>query len=342
MPGVAIIGTGLIGASAGLALKDQGWKTIGWDPSPDALERAAERNAVEATAASVSEAMEGAELVVLAGPLEANLATLRGLETDALVTDVTSVKLPLVNAAPSGVRFVGGHPMAGREHAGPGAASPALFRGAPWVICDDAASQEDVERLVSIVRSIGANPVVMSAERHDRVVASVSHLPHLLAVALVNIASENPDAEQLVSGSFRDLTRVASAESTWWPEVLTSNAEAVTLALDDLVGYLKDLGDRVRSGDTGGLAQRLEEARWRRGNMAPPMARVRVILQDKPGEIAAVGHALQTSKVDVRDLQLRHAVHGGGGILTLSVRPGEAETLKAALTGEGFDTEPDD
>ena len=342
MPSVAILGTGLIGASVGLALKEQGWTTIGWDPSPDALEQAAERHAADVVAPSVSEAIEGVDLVVLAGPLEANVATLSELDTAALVTDVTSVKVPMVSAAPADLRFVGGHPMAGREHAGPGAASPALFRGAPWVICDDGASPEDLEQLLAIVRSIGANPVVMSAERHDRVVAAVSHLPHLLAVALVNTVSGNRDAEELLAGSFRDLTRVASAESTWWPEILISNADAVTAAIDDLVGSLEELRGRVVSGDTTGLAGQLDEARAHRVAMAPPVARVRVILQDKPGEIAAVGHALQTSKVDVRDLQLRHAVHGGGGILTLSVRPGEMEPLKAALAGEGFDIDDDD
>jgi prephenate dehydrogenase len=341
MPSVAIIGTGLIGASVGLALREQGWTTVGWDPSPTALGLAAERHATD-SAASVDDAIEDVDLIVLSGPLEANLATLRRLETDALVTDVTSVKVPLLSAVRDGVRFVGGHPMAGREHAGPEAASAALFRGAPWVICDDGAAAEDVNRLRSIVGSIGANPVVMSAQRHDQVVAAVSHLPHLLAVALVNTVTDNPDAAELVSGSFRDLTRVASAESSWWPEVLVSNADAVTGALDDLVRSLESLGSRVRAGDIAGLGIALDDARARRGSMAPPVAVVQVVLQDKPGEIAAVGHALQRSKVDVRDLQLRHAVHGGGGILSLSVRPGEAETLKAALVAEGFEIETDD
>jgi prephenate dehydrogenase len=158
-------------------------------------------------------------------------------------------------------------------------------------------------------------------------------------VALVNVISENRDAADLVSGSFRDLARVASTESSWWPEVLTSNAGAVTSAIDDLVRRLEDLRASVMSGDLDGLAGQLDQARARRGSMAPPVALVEVILQDKPGEIAAVGHALQTSKVDVRDLQLRHAVHGGGGILSLSVRPGEAETLRAALVEEGFTIE---
>ena len=338
MSRVAILGTGLIGASVGLALKEQGWYSIGWDPSPAAIQTAVNRGAAEA-APSVSEAVAGADLVVLSGPLHANLATLATLETDALVTDVTSVKEPLVGVARGGVRFVGGHPMAGREHAGPEAASAAMFRGAPWVICDDGASAEDVEKLSSIVRSAGANSIVMSARRHDEIVASVSHLPQVLAVALVNIIAENVDANGLVSGSFRDLTRVASTESSWWPEVLASNSGAVTSAIDELVQGLEDLRARVMAGDLEGLAGELDRARVRRGSMAPPVALVEVILQDRPGEIAAVGHALQTSKVDVRDLQLRHAVHGGGGILSLSVRPGEAETLKAALVEEGFTIE---
>jgi prephenate dehydrogenase len=338
MPRVAILGTGLIGASIGLALRDQGWDPVGWDPMSSAITTAADRGAATA-AASAAEAVEGADLVVLAGPLHANLATLATLETKALVTDVTSVKEPMAEAARSGIRFVGSHPMAGREHAGPEAASTALFKGAPWVICDDGAAAEDVEELSSIVRSIGANPIVMSARRHDEVVAAVSHLPQLLAVALVNIIAENADANGLVSGSFRDLTRVASTESSWWPEVLTSNSAAVTSAIDELVQGLEDLRARVTAGDMEGLAADLDRARVRRGAMAPPVALVEVILQDRPGEIAAVGHALQTSRVDVRDLQLRHAVHGGGGILSLSVRPGEAETLKAALLQEGFSIE---
>jgi prephenate dehydrogenase len=342
VPIVAIIGTGLIGASVGLALKEQGWATVGWDASPLALERAAGRHAVDAIAGTLPEAVDDSDLIVLAGPLAANQETLRGLATSALVTDVTSVKIPLLGIARQGVRFVGGHPMAGREHAGPEAASHALFRGASWVICEDAASREDIDQMVGIVRSVGANPVVMSAARHDRVVASISHLPHLLAVALVNTIADNPDAAELVSGSFRDLTRVASAESDWWPEVLSANAESVTGAITGLVAYLEELGARVEAGDIAALSEQLDQARIRRRGMAPPVARVRVILQDKPGEIAAVGHALQTSKVDVRDLQLRHAVHGGGGVLTLSVRPGEVEPLKAALAGEGFEVEDDD
>ncbi len=229
MERAAIIGTGLIGASIGLALGDQGWEVKGWDPTPEALALATERGAVQVSG-SPHDALIGADLVFLAGPLSANLSTLAGLSTTALVTDVTGVKQPLLPAVPAGVRFVGGHPMAGREHAGPAAASGALFRGAAWILCDDGAAAEDVELLKVVVGSIGANPVVMPADHHDRVVAAISHLPQLLAVALVDLVSHNPDTAELVSGSFRDLTRVALTESDWWPEVLAANSDSVSVA----------------------------------------------------------------------------------------------------------------
>jgi prephenate dehydrogenase len=333
----AIIGTGLIGASVGMALAEQGWTVRGWDPDPEAMRVGAERGAFTTAADSPSAAAADSDLVFLAGPLQANIETLASLNTQALVTDTTSVKMPFTGT--SRVRFVGGHPLAGREHAGPTAASPALFRGASWVLCPNGGSEDDLEYMIDVVTAIGANPVVMSAERHDEVVAAVSHLPHLLASALVNLIADDPEANQLVSGSFRDLTRVASAESLWWPEVLASNSEPVGQALDRLIGELVSLRAMAAAGDIEGLEKQLTAARDRRRSMAPPVARVRVILQDRPGEIAAVGHALEASKVDVRDLQLRHALHGGGGILTLSVRPGEAEALKDALAREGFETE---
>jgi prephenate dehydrogenase len=338
MPHAAIIGTGLIGASIGLALREQGWTTAGWDPSAEAIAVAAEREAVD-VAESVSAAIAHADLVILAGPLSANLQTLRDLSTKALVTDVTSVKQPLIDQAPSDLRFVGGHPMAGREHAGPGAASGWLFRGAAWVLCDDQAAAEDLNRMREVVASVGANPVIMSADHHDRVVAAISHLPHLLAVALVELVAGNPDTADLVSGSFRDLTRVASAESAWWPEVLAANSASVGGALDDLISNLQRLRSDIDRGDLDAMTESLDRARSRRAEMAPPVGGVEVILSDRPGEIGRVGQALRASRVDVRDLQLRHAVHGGGGILTISVRPGEVEPLKAALVREGFEVE---
>lgn len=336
----AIFGTGLIGASLGMALRRVGWTISGWDPDRDALEVATERGAVDDPCHSRSEALDGSSLVVLAGPLSATLETLPGLRTRALVTDVAGVKQPVVDARPSGLRMVAGHPMAGREHAGPGASSPSLFRGAAWIVCPDEAATTDVEAIEAIIESVGAVPHRMPASEHDQVVADISHLPQIIAVSLINlIAKRDPAAMQLVAGSFRDLTRVAASEPRWWPEVLVANQGNVRGSISDLVRLLEEIGEEVGQSASGLLAGRIEEARARRQGMAPPVVRVGVVLQDRPGEIARVGRALERSGVDVRDLQLRHALHGGGGILTLSVRPSEAGSLRTALREADFSLE---
>ena len=336
----AIFGTGLIGASLGMALRRVGWTVAGWDPDPIALEVATERGAVDDPCQSQEDALEGSDLVVLAGPLTATLETLPGLRTDALVTDVAGVKRSVVDARPAGLRMVAGHPMAGLEQAGPAAASPSLFKGAAWVICPDRAAADDVETLESIVESVGAIPHRLPAAEHDRVVADISHLPQVLAVSLINLVTRrDPAAERLVAGSFRDLTRVAASEPRWWPEVLAANETNVSDSIERLMGLLEEVREEVAHGASGPLATRIEEARSRRQAMAPPVVRVGVVLQDRPGEIAKVGRALEQSGVDVRDLQLRHALHGGGGILTLSVRPAEADLLRAALLEADFSLE---
>lgn len=335
MERAAILGTGLIGASLGMALRKAGWVIAGWDPDHSALAEAVRRNAVDFACPTPDSAMDAADLIVLAGPPSATIATLGQLDTDALVTDVAGVKEPVVEARPAGLRLVAGHPMAGREQAGPAAATPSLFRGAAWIVCPDGAEDSDVEILKVVVESVGAIPYTMSAAEHDRVVAAISHLPQLIAVSLVNVASGDPGAMELVAGSFRDLTRVAASEPGWWPELLAANLGNVSRVIDRMVQHLETARSEI-SMNRESLASRFESARLKRQQMASPEVRVGVVLQDRPGEIAAVGRALEHSAVDVRDLQLRHAPHGGGGVLTISVRPQEALTLRESLAVEGF------
>ncbi len=339
MPNAAIIGTGLIGTSVGLALRASGWFVTGWDPDRDALQAALDFAGIDERADDSDQAIDGAELVVLAGPPATVVAGLPGLVTQTLVTDVAGIKVPVVAAAGHLAHFVGGHPMAGREHAGPRAASAALFRGATWILCSDGASPGDLARMQEVVTSVGAVPVVMTAAEHDAAVATISHLPQVLASVLVRLAAEDPHALDLAAGSFRDLTRVALSEPAWWADLLMINQNEVRNVLGSLVEALGDWSSALEGGAVEQLATELQSARHVRRAMAPPVVAVGVIMQDRPGELGAVGRALAAGGVDVRDLQLRHGPHGGGGVLTLSVRPGEAETLRDALIAEGFDLE---
>ncbi len=336
MTTAAVLGTGLIGSSVGIGLRNAGWTVVGWDPDPEALRGALDVGAIDQAATNLAEAIAGVELIVLAGPPAAIEAELADIETQALVTDVAGVKEPMVAAAKHLPRFVGGHPMAGRETSGPAGASGGLFRGATWVLTTDGVEADDLAFMSDLVATLGAIPVHMAAADHDQAVAAISHLPQVVAWALVNRVARDQSALDLAAGGFRDLTRIALSGSSWWPEVLTENSKALAELLRRLSGDLEAWADLVDEGNHDQIGASMLSARAARGSLTAPVASVGVILEDQPGEIARVGHALEVSGVDLRDLQLRHATHGGGGILTLSVRAAEVELLAETLRNEGF------
>jgi prephenate dehydrogenase len=329
-----IHGTGLLGASVGLGLRSQGWEVAGWDPDPAALTEASRRGAI---GMQLDGPETEADLVVLAAPPDAITRSLVEMQTDSLVSDIAGVKLPVVAAAAHLRHFVGGHPMAGGETTGASLATRTMFHGATWVLTSDEADPGDIARMEEIVRSLGANPLVMTAEEHDAAVARVSHLPHVLAAALMRLVDADPATLSLAGGGFRDLTRIAAGDSTWWAEVLTANAEQVSTSIEDLQRALEGWRRIIGDNGEGELDAELEAARVARSGLGEHHTQVKVVLVDRPGEIARVGHALETSRVDVRDFQLRHGEHGGGGILTISVKSQGRDALTMALIDEGFE-----
>lgn len=334
-----IHGTGLLGASVGLGLRSQGWEVSGWDPDPDALTEASRRGAI---GSELDGPDTDADLVVLAAPPDAIARSLVNMKTDSLVTDIAGVKIPMVSAASHLSHFVGGHPMAGGETSGASLATRTMFHGATWVLTSDGADPADVARVDEITRSLGANPVVMTAQEHDAAVARVSHLPHIIAAALMRLADADQATLNLAGTGFRDLTRIAAADSTWWAEVLTANHPQVDASIEELQKALDEWRRIIGDNSAGELDAELESARVARAGLGEHHTQVRVVLLDRPGEIARVGHALETSRVDVRDFQLRHGEHGGGGILTISVKGEGKDALTMALVDEGFEVRVDD
>lgn len=329
---IAIVGTGLIGASIGLGLRAAGYDVCGWDADPAALRAAAARGAVAAVSL---EAALAADVVVLATPPQVVVHLVAELRTDALVVDVAGVKQP-VAAASRLARYVGTHPMAGREVSGPAAATPSLFRGAAWVVVPGAAPDADVTTVERLIDTLGARPVRMSAESHDVAVAAISHLPQLLASTLMNEAADRTDALELVAGSFRDLTRVAASDPATWVEVFAANREPLLEVLEEFLVRLRALTDAVADNDRTAMSDVLTRAQNERRTLGPQTVGVRIALADQPGELARVGHAFERAGVDVRDLQLRHAPYGGGGVLTVSVRSGDEDAMRAAVEAEGL------
>lgn len=337
MSTAGVIGTGLVGGSIAAGLTASGWSVTSYDPDQNSSDVVVRRGFVASVVSSVEDVLSTLpSVVVIAAPPKATIELVAQLDTGLVVMDVAGVKTEVMSAAEHLPGFVGTHPMAGRETTGPEAASPALFRGATWVVVEGA-EEGPTNQVLEVVRTLGANPVLMSAEEHDRAVASISHLPQLLAAGLLSQASNTPIAMDLAAGSFRDLTRVAASQPIPWVEILKSNSAAVLAAVDALREQL-DAVESAIGADDDELLTYLSDARDLRRSLGAPVVAVRVGLLDEPGEIANVGHALQESAVDLRDIQIRHAPHGGGGVLTLSVRPGEEQALRQALADVGLRT----
>src|SRR5438093_2016955 len=271
----ALVGTGLIGGSIGLALRARGWHVTGRDQDEGRTARAFERGALDAVGAdpSADVTFVATPVSAVAGEARAVLAGQTSSQNTAsgVVTDVGSVKAPIV-AAVDHPRFVGGHPMAGSEQEGVDGADGELFEGATWVLTPtEATDPEAYARLRTIVSSFGAEVIAVPPRRHDDLVAVVSHVPHLTAAALMGIAAAGAEEHaallRLAAGGFRDMTRIAAGHPGIWPDICAENREAITAGLDGLVAALTDLRSVVAGADRGGLLRTLERARTARINL---------------------------------------------------------------------------
>lgn len=260
----AVLGVGLIGGSIGLAVRERlEGEVVGFDPDPEALERAVAAGALDRGAASVAAACEGAETVFCAAPVgalpELARAALDCCGPEAVVTDVGSTKREIVAALGGDERFVGGHPLAGAEIAGAAGARADLFEGARWYLTPAERSSAPLyERLQRTIEALGARPQAIDAAAHDRLMATVSHLPHVLANVLAAQATAElgADSERLpdVGPSFRDATRVAGSNPAIWGDIFAANREAVAAAIEDAIARLGAARDLIRAGDPDPIA----------------------------------------------------------------------------------------
>ena len=262
-----IIGTGLIGGSIGLALAEAGHVVVGYDRDRERLSRAQEIGAVSEAACSVAEAARGADIAFVALPVPAIAdAVIELLDAGVpLVTDAGSVQGPIVAevAARAGSRaahFVGGHPMAGSEQVGIEGAAADLFVGATWVLTPTAATDPTAyARLRAVLADIGADVVALDPDRHDSLVAVVSHVPHLTAATLMTLAADREDEHaavlKLAAGGFRDMTRIAAGQPSIWPGICDDNAEAIVETLDRLIESLAGMRRRVAERDHRALLE---------------------------------------------------------------------------------------
>jgi prephenate dehydrogenase len=351
---LAVVGTGLIGASAALAARRVGEVEIvaGWDEDPEVLKAAAERDAIE-PASSLADALNDAELALVAVPV-AGLPrvvqdVLDAAPADCTVTDVGSTKGSVCAAVGDDPRFVGGHPICGAEARGPGSASADLFEGATWFLTPLAATEPRRYRAAhAFAVALGARPVAIDPAAHDRLVAVTSHLPHALANVLLNQAGsarvEGHDPLSAAGGSLRDMTRIAGANPRIWVDIFLENREELQGALGEHRRRVEQLESALASRDAGFLARWIGEASGNRRRMLDTayddpgaLHRLRVHVPDRPGVLAGIFQALGAERINVSDFELEHLSPERGGTLTVLVT-GEDDADQAArlLESQGY------
>ena len=350
---LAIVGTGLIGASVGLAARRAGVERVtGWDPDAAHLATAAERGAVEA-APDLAAALDGVELALVAAPVTVLPAQVRAvLEASGegcTVTDVGSTKGGVCAAAAGVGRFVGGHPICGSEACGPEWATAELFEGATWFLTPVAATDAaSFKVLHGFVAALGAAPVAIDPEAHDRLVAVTSHLPHALANVLLNQAGgarvDGHDPLDAAGGSLRDMTRVAGANPRIWVDIFLENREALGASLAEHRRRVEQVEAALAAGDAGFLARWIGEASANRRRLletayedAGALQRLRVHVPDRPGVIAGIAQALGAERINIADFDLQHLSSERGGTLAIIVAgEQEAERAAALLEQQGY------
>jgi prephenate dehydrogenase len=338
-----VVGVGLIGGSVGMALRQAGWHVVGVDRDDDRLAAAVEAGAIDEAGA-----LGECDLAFIATPVNAvaDLVTAALGAGAAVVTDVGSVKAPIAHLVDD-PRFVPGHPMAGSEQDGLDGAFADMFSGAMWVLCptdttDDAAFAE----VRGVVASLGAQAIVMPPERHDTLVAVVSHVPHLTAATLMRLADGRAEEHRallrLAAGGFRDMTRIAAGHPAIWPDICAQNQGAITDVLDELIGELGRLRDVVAGRRTDDLLRHLESARHARLNLpttvpvAEEMAEMRIPVLDRQGEIAAIATLAADLDVNIYDLEIAHSAEGPRGVVVVLVESAMAERFRGGLMVQGY------
>jgi prephenate dehydrogenase len=286
--------------------------------------------------------------VFVATPVGAIAAEARALvSARTVVTDVGSVKAPIV-ASVNHPSFVGGHPMAGSEQEGVEGADPELFAGATWVLTPTADTDAGAyARVQEVVSSLGASVVAITPERHDALVAVVSHVPHLTAAALMTLASSRAEEHatllRLAAGGFRDMTRIAAGHPGIWPDICAENRDAIVATLDDLLATLGGLRTSIADADRESLFALLEGARAARINLparsvAHPeeMVEVRVPVPDRTGVLAEVTTLAGELGVDIADIEIAHSAEGDRGVLLLVIDAKDGDLLRGAFLARGF------
>jgi prephenate dehydrogenase len=338
-----VIGLGLIGGSIALALRRNGYEVGGQESDSAVLARALELAVIDHQGLFADAAITFVATPVALVP---GLVAMALKETSGVVTDVGSVKSVIAHDI-SDSRFVPGHPMAGSELDGLDGADASMFEGAVWVLTPTAHSSDTAFAIIAeVVSGLGAEVVAIDPQRHDDLVAIVSHVPHLTAATMMRIADDRSEEHlallRLAAGGFRDMTRIASGRPGIWLDICEQNKDAIVRGLDALIDGLVDIRNVVSSSDRDGLYQRLDQARRARLNLPSgagaieDLVEVRIPIPDKPGGAADVFTLSGELAVNIYDFEVVHSVEGDRGVMVIVIRAEHADMFRGGLIARGF------
>lgn len=339
---IAIFGVGLIGGSLALCFKGKpGFQVVGHSPNPRSVEKYIRHQVVDSATTSMEEAASGADFIFLCvpvGSLESYLQQLSliPLKPGCIITDVGSTKVSITagarNLALKGVHFIGGHPMAGKEQSGVEAASSHLFENAYYVLTPEPFTPDEAfRRLVDLLNLTRAHIVKMDAVLHDEIVGAVSHLPHIIAVALVNLVCGYNDSNELyqnlAAGGFRDITRIASSDPVIWRDILLHNRNVLLRLMKDWNAEMNRFITLLEQADGEGIAAQFAKANHfrsqlpeRRKGVLTSFYDVYVDVPDHPGIIGHIAMLLGGKGINLSNIHIIESREEVPGVLRLSFR----------------------
>ena len=356
---IVLYSVGLLGGSIGLALKKSGYrgKIIGLSSEAN-IKTALSLGCIDEgyPYEKLCEIIMQTDVIFLCSPIKVIIDTLKTLAKlelpkDLIITDVGSTKKEISEAAatilPKHIHFLGGHPMAGSEKRGPSAADPYLFQNAIYVLSPltDEPADIDIQFARFLEQYLGCRHIFLGSDTHDTIAATVSHIPHILAVALVNLAQKidnrTSSTLQLAAGGFRDLTRIASSPYKMWHDIFLTNKETIAPLLDQCIEILISLKNKL--GDDN-LEESFSNAAETRRNIPllykgfiTPLYEILVLAKDQPGILASMTNTLAEKNINIRDIEVLKMREGEGGTIKMAFETNEAaKSATEILNKNGF------
>lgn len=350
---VSIIGLGLIGGSIAKALKQSGNISISAYDKEHVLNTAYSEEVIERKLENIEQSLES-DIIFLCLPVDESIKVFETLipllKDDQIITDVCGVKTPFndlwIHSKSKGI-YVGGHPMTGKEVSGFSNSDPTLFENSVYILCESETNNRSIKPLLDLITLLGARITFLSPKVHDIVVASVSHLPQLLAVSLINSASlkENDiNFFDFAAGGFRDMTRIASSDFEIWKSIFGFNKKNIVYAIDNFINDLQNMKKIIASGDSNSTQQKFESARIKRDEIPrntkgfiTSLFDIFVYVKDEPGVLSKLTSQLYEKGINIKDIELLKVREGTGGTFRVSFENEiVAKEAKKILIDAGF------